>query len=99
MGKRIRCRDEDSGVEAEVRKECLRKKLRQAETERQSPKVIEEFEAKRDLKSEAEIEQIEMKQDRVSEPIPRLRTSAEAQAEVVALVESVCLLVLPRERL
>ena len=52
--KRIRCRDEDSGVEAEVRKECLRKKLRQAETERQSPKVIEEFEAKRDLKSEAE---------------------------------------------
>ena len=43
MGKRIRWRDEDSGVEAEVRKECLRKKLRQAE-------LVEEFEAK----SEAE---------------------------------------------
>ena len=54
MGKTIRCRDEDSGVEAEVRKECLRKKLHQAETETQSPKVIEEFEANRDLKSEAQ---------------------------------------------
>ena len=54
MGKRIRCRDEDSGVECDVRKKCLRKNSGQAETERESPKVIEEFEAKRDLKSEAE---------------------------------------------
>ena len=51
MEKRIRCRDEDSGVEASVRKESLRKKLRQAEaeTETQSAELVEKFEAKRDL--------------------------------------------------
>ena len=40
MGKRIRCRDEDSGLKAEVRTESLRKKLLQAETETRSPEVL-----------------------------------------------------------
>ena len=33
-----------------VRKESLRKKIRQAETETQYPELVEEFEAKRDLR-------------------------------------------------
>ena len=35
--------------EAEVRKESQRKKLRQVETETQSPELVEEFEAKREI--------------------------------------------------
>ena len=47
MGKRIRCRDEDSGVEAEIRKAvCGRNFVRLS--------FVEEFEAKSDLGSEAE---------------------------------------------
>ena len=53
MGKIIRCRDELSS-RTEFRKESLRKKLRQVETETQSPELVEEFEAKRDRGSEAE---------------------------------------------
>ena len=33
-----------------VRKESLRKKIRQAGTETQDPELVEEFEAKRDLR-------------------------------------------------
>ena len=44
--KRIRCRDKESGVEAEIRKKCLQKKLLQAAIETQSRKFIKKFEAK-----------------------------------------------------
>ena len=50
---RIRCRDEDSGVEAEIRKAVCGRKSSGWDSN-QFPELVEEFEAKRDLGSEAE---------------------------------------------